>query len=661
MGVLNDYKGRLKQSSDLAYPHWDRSIENYKHYLGKLDASASQDNEGGYPFESKMSVSISYEIVETIMPRIIGKDPEWTTMAIEPSDVPYEQTAKLALDSQYNNPKLELMGEPIYLKLYRGVKENLITGNAVLRAFWRRETTKRVQYTASLTRAGIKDSTDIVGVLAKAHELGASNEVRYNKKYVESPFLDDFDVRHLPFFMYFGDFNMVETGRFRYHIERDYMTFEELADEAKLFGYDKSVMTQIQTEVKQSNYSFTPELAKDFLYRYNSMFKTMSEKAFETDNDKIPLLIVDKMWDGAKVHVIVNEKYIPTNEGMPNPYDVQRAPFIFMHDIPIPHSYHSRGEIDSMKKIEDGINDNINMRFDNLLQSMLNIWLVDPNLVADGDEFVPIPNSITSAKDVDKAVRVISGKDVTPNAYKEADSLYGIIQRITGVNDYVKGEEGETLAGRTYGGLRLVQEAANARFIVKSRLFEKVTLKSLGYFMLEMSRQFINKDRIVRLAGDSDLADRGTIKAGELKQIKGYLDIKAVPNATQVIDQQAEAIKMNGIADRFVSQKGPFANIPPEVYDKFLLKYLQAYNITDAVYWVRMIREARQKNQKEAEQAAAKTPPKLPPEVPQMPGGSPALPPTTVPTMQSDQVSAQPNPLEQLLNSQNLPGALPIQ
>jgi hypothetical protein len=481
----------MRASRRVCEPHWNRAIDNYKHYLGRLDVGNTSENQ--YPFTSKMTIPISYEIVETVLPRIIGKDPEFTPIAIEPSDVPYENTARIAIDMEYNNPKLELLGEPIYLKLVKGVKEALITGNAVWRAFWRRESSKRVVYTASLDRSGHKDD-DIQEVLKVAKELKAEKEIRYGKKFVDSPFLDDFDIKLVPFFHFFPDVSFSEPGRMRYQIERYWMTPDELFEEAEAFSYDKAQMDEIQRMIDEKKMSFTSEIGKDFLQQYNDLFANLNDETFSNDDDKIPLLIVDKMWEGGKtVHVIVNEKYVLTGEkGMPNPYNVKKNPFIFANDVTVPHSYFSRGEIDAIKKLEDGVTDIFNMRFDNLIQSMLNFWLVNKNFIAEGDEFVPIPNTITSVTDVDRAVRIISGKDVTATAYKEAEELMALIKNISGTQDYVKGEEGQTLAGRTYGGMRLVQEMANARFIVKSRLFEKMALKALGYFILEFSRQFIN-------------------------------------------------------------------------------------------------------------------------------------------------------------------------
>ena len=211
-----------------------------------------------------MVIPLSYETVETVLPRIIGRDPEFTTIAIEPDDVPYENTAKLAIDMGYNNPKLELLGEPIYLKLVKGVKEYLITGNSVYRAYWRREKTKQITYLASLERAGLKDQP-IRKVMEVANELKALDEIRYSKKLVESPFLDDFDIRLVPFFQFLPDPTRTDNGRMRYKIEEDWMTFEELADEAETFGYDKGVMRELY-DLKEPNYPrFSPIINFKFL------------------------------------------------------------------------------------------------------------------------------------------------------------------------------------------------------------------------------------------------------------------------------------------------------------------------------------------------------------------------------------------------------------
>lgn len=667
--ILDTYKERVRVSRNFCTPHWDRAIDNYKHYLSRLDVGGASEQD--YPFQSKMVVPISYEIVETVLPRIIGKDPEFTAVAVEPEDVPYENTAKLAIEMAYNNPKLELMGEPIYLKLLKATKEFLVTGNMVLRPYWRRERSKQIRYLASLDRAGIKNQP-IAKVIEAATELKALDEITYSKKLIDSPFLDDFDCRLVPFFQFLPDPTMSETGRMRYKIEEDWMTFEELADEAQIFGYDKATMQELYRLKENNSAGFTPSINGDFLQRYNDLFANPQQEQQSFDDKKIPLYMVHKMWMGDKVHVFVNEKYNLTGDtGMDNPYDVKKDPFVFGTDIVMPHSYFSRGEVDAIRKIEDAASDVYNMRFDNLVQAMLNFWLVNKNFMAEGDEFVPVPNTITSVTDIDRAVKLISGKDVTANAYNEANDLIQLANRVSGSNDYVKGNEGETLAGRTYGGLRLVQEAANARFLVKARLFEKMTLKSLGYFMLEMSRQFVNKDRVSRMIGEFGDAEAKTLKAGDLKSIKGFMDIKVIPNSSQQVDAQAEAIKLNSVADRMTSGKGPFAIIPPEVNEKFLLKYWNAYGITDAVYWVRAVRDARLKMEKETKKKPAEVPPhehplpaEVPPVVPglnpSVPGVNPPLMPTS-PTLQSDQVSAQPNPLAQIIQSEQLPPMVPQQ
>lgn len=711
--ILTIYKDRMRQSMSLAESHWQRSIDNYKHYFGRLDVGTNTNEEQAeqdYPFYSKMSLSLSYEVVETVLPRLIGKDPEFTFVAQEPKDVQYEDLAKITVGSQYNNPKLELMGEPIYLKLMRMVKEGLITGNAVGRPMWRRQVRQIARYMATLERAGYKNERDIQRVIAAAQKLGVEDEVKYGKEFAETPWLDDFDLTHLPFFHYFGDWIMVEPGRFRYQIERELMTLDDLEDEAKRFGYDNTVMNEIRAKHEARETFFNPAddspISKNFMWEYYNLFAIDDQATFATDDEKIPLLRVDKMWDiDGRVHVFVNENWGVTgtgksgkeglvntgkglsdkgsdrkliaegkehpDDGIENPYDIKKAPFIHVHDVVIPHSYFSRGEIDSIKKLEDGANDLMNMRFDNLLQAMLNYWLWNPKMMAEAqDEFVPIPNTTTAVKDVDKAVKVITGQDVTASAYKEADNLVAAIKGIAGLGDYAQGIEGGTVAGRTYGGMRLVQEVANARFIVKSRLFEKVTLKSLGYFMLEFSRQFISKDRILRLSGDMGHVSEKRISASGLKSIVGFMDLSVIPNSAMVVDQQAEAIRMNAVADRFASEKGAFKDMPDEVNDKMLFQFLKAYGITDAVYWVRARQEAREAAKKRGETTNSATggtgkellekalagggvtPPGTSSPLTPTPNLGNTLPIGSSEVLQSDQIASQPDPLGQIINAQ---------
>jgi len=133
-------------------------------------------------------------------------------------------------------------------------------------------------------------------------------------------------------------------------------------------------------------------------------------------------------------------------------------------------------------------------------------------------------------------------------------------------------------------------------------------------------------------------------------------------------------MKLNAVADRFISAKGPFQDIPVEVYDKFLLRYLQAYGITDAPYWIQMIRSSRDKAAKEQEKAQkqATAVPQQVPGQPQIIPGQPQLPPQqpgqqlqlpiqppgqpgTTDMLQANGITPQPNPLEQIFNAQTQP------
>ena len=647
MDILTLYKDRLKKSQDYCSPHWTRFIDNYSHYLSKLSVPIKTsegydiEKQTQYPFASKVTTGISFDIIETILPRIIGRDPEFITSATEVDDVPYEMTAKMTIEAEYNNPKLHLMGEPLYTKLQKQVKEALICGTSVSRAYWRRESVKRAFYKAKHERSGKEGEVkDIIDFIEKNNF--SKEEVSYTKEIKETPFLDDFDIKHLPFFFFFPDPAMPEPGRMRYKIERDFYTLDELLSEAEFFSYDKEVIKEL---MKEENKNITSDISKDWLFKYNQLFGDISQKAFENSSDRINLYIVDKMWENGKVYVFVNEKFCLTPGGIPSPYDVAKDPFIYAHNVLVPHSFYGRSEIDAVKKIEDNINDLINMRNDNLFSAMSSIYLINPNIFEDADSFAPIPNSVYKVRDIAQAMREIKGQDVTAAVYKETAELYNYIQRISGVTDYVKGAEGMTLAGRTYGGLRLAQEVANVRFFIKSTLFEQVTLRALGYFILEMSRQFFTKDRIVRLVGEKSLqaqSDIYKIKVDELKSIKGYMDIQVIPSSTRAVDEQAEAMKLNALFDRMATGRGPFARMTDELYDRFLLKYLPLFGFKDVAYWIRAMRGKAEETQQAKENQ----------QKPNIPNISTNLPVSQEEIMSSSGVQNQPSPLEQILANQ---------
>lgn len=583
--MLDTYRLYLKQSSDYCEPHFERFIENYKHYFSKLSYEETK-----YPFSSKVTTGISFDTVETILPRIIGRNPEFITAAVEPEDVSFEEIAKLVIENQYNNPKLAFLGEPIYLKLVKMVKEALITGTAVGRAFWRRESYKRpvYQYYFPKTKKLVKDPKR-----AKEYSQKTGLTPEYLKDYETSPFLDDFDLKHLPFFFFYPDPFFPETGRMRYKIERDFYTKQELIDEAETYGYEKTVLEDVLSQKA----SFTPSITKDFFYQYNQIFNnTFDNSAFATDtSDKMPFYIVDKMWMGGRVYVFVNEKYNLTGDkGIPSPYDLFKDPFIFTYNVLTPHSFYGISEIDAIKKMEDATNDFINMRGDNLYNAMSRIWLVNPSVLDKSKIFRPIPNSVWSVKDVDLAVREIRGQEVTASVYKEVDSLMGQIQKITGVTDYAKGAEGIGIAGRTYGGLRLLQEVANLRFFIKTTVFETITLRALGYYILEMSKQFFNKKRIIRIAGENKIKE---IYPEDVRSIKGFMDIHVIPASTRAVDEQAEAMKLNTLLPALAKKAPPFHRMTDELYDRFLLKYLPLFGFRDATYWVRAMRGETKKQE----------------------------------------------------------------
>ena len=329
--------------------------------------------------------------------------------------------------------------------------------------------------------------------------------------------------------------------------------------------------------------------------RYEKDFKDLFGKedyTFEdTTNPKVERLM---MWEDNRFAVVIGRK-ICLRDGE-NPFDFKRKPIFAVKDIPIPGEFYAWGEIDPIKKLEDGMTDIMNMRFDNIARALMKMWMVNPDLVIDEEEFVPMPDGLVHVRDINNAAREMPVSDVTSSAYAEAREIYSIIQGTSGVTDYAKGVEGRTLVGRTVGGLRLLQEAANARFALKMRLFEHLALKTVGNAFLELDKQFISKERVLRITGE--YGDK-VIKVSpeKLRTNVGYLDLDVVTNSSEAVDKQFEILKWNAIVDRV--GKPPFDMLPRDIMDKIAVKYWEAYGIKEAPIWMRLMKVERKKMEKE--------------------------------------------------------------
>src|SRR3972149_11850343 len=106
--ALGTFDKRITLSRDYTSVYFDRFIENYKHYLGHLIVPSGTN----YPLSSQMTVPISYSIVETILPRMMGKDPEFMASARNPEDRDLEKIYKPLVHYWWTNPALYQLGDP---------------------------------------------------------------------------------------------------------------------------------------------------------------------------------------------------------------------------------------------------------------------------------------------------------------------------------------------------------------------------------------------------------------------------------------------------------------------------------------------------------------------------------------------------------------------
>lgn len=572
--LLGTIKKRFELSEKYTRPFFDRFLDNYKHYLLHTITTSDTDENANYPFYFDVELPISYGIVETLLPRMVARSPEFNVKARNPDDQWLEKFYTPLIKFQWNHP--ELKQRPMFKRLSDGLKECFITGNAVGMVPWERRTRrvkrwKPVSSMLGVTADNLDDILDrngwtVAGFLKYLEANGIEPEwaeAEEDEVYIDDPVFD-----HVSIFRFFPDPKGKSIDRMAYAFRRYYTSYADLAKENKDMGGIYKNMEHVERLAKAKD---KVENTAEGLNYENEIASIFDSEDYTHKDETDHQLEVLEMWEDNRLVKVVNRKAVIREGG--NPYHCGKIPFVGMHDIPIPNQFYAWGEIDPVKKIEDMMSDISNMRLDNVVRALLRMWLLDPTKLVDGEEFIPEPDNVIQVTDLN-AVKPLDTQDVTASSYKELQEWHSLVQYVSGVTDYSRGSGNEAV-NDTATGIELLQQAANARFAFKIQMFEKLMLEPIGHFYIEHNRQFINEERAV------EITDQEWIKVGpnHLRAAKGSLDLVVESGSTEAVNERVETLKWETLMDRI--GKPPFDSLAPDALDEIAKRYLLAKRITD--------------------------------------------------------------------------------
>jgi hypothetical protein len=567
-------KKRADLSREYCQPYFDRFIDNYEHYFIRTIDKDVEANQDAYPFYSQIMIPISYQVVETILPRMFGQMFSFSLETEAENDrhdeFAFENLVRYQIDHPY------LIDDPFMSRLIVAMKEEFITGNAWFRVPWITQKEKIQQWQPYSPELGLAPSEDFDDVLEICKEMGIEPKwklAEVNKKVFDAPMF-----QHRSIFQVLPDPKKKRVGDLGWIIDEEMMTMDE-------------VMTMVNSSPRQfENIDQLKKLheAKDLADRSGNQTDYMQEladifgsKDYSDKDDTQHQFKVSTMSEKNKLTVVINEK-LTIREGS-NPNGDGKIGYGLMKDVPIPHELYAWGEIDPIKRLEDGQSDQFNMRNDDVFYDLMRMWQVDPTALVEGVEFIPEPGAIIEMKP-NAPANAIKPLDKTPtpaSAYREFSEWENIIQGVSGVTEYATGENKSGM-NPTLGGVEKLQAAANNRFALKLNLFENLALSAIGTYYIQRNIRYFDEETPVNTRQGKMI-----VTPESIRRLRGAIRFKVTAGSTEAQNLDKEWMRWKIVAEMAGDPNNPiFANLVPESYDtiaKGMLNSLRVPNSEDLV------------------------------------------------------------------------------
>lgn len=573
--VAQTLKKRADLSREYCKPYFERFIDNYEHYFIRTIDKEIEANADAYPFYSQIMLPMSYQVVETILPRMFGQMFSFTLDTEAENDRHDEFAFENLVRYQISHPYL--VDDPFMARLITAMKEEFITGNAWFRTPWitQYETVQKWQpYSPEL---GIAPSNDFETVLETTAQFGLEPKwmlVNTKDKVFDAPMF-----QHRSIFQVLPDPKKKRVSDLGWLIDEEMMTMDEL-------------MTMIESSPRQfQNVDKLKKLheAKDQAERSNESQDYMTQLAeifgsddFSTRDETQHQFKVSTMAERGKLCVVVNEK-LTIREGV-NPNGDGKIGYGLMKDIPIPHELYAWGEVDPIKRLEDGMSDQWNMRNDDVFYDLMRMWQVDPTALVEGTEFVPEPGAIIHMKpnSSPNAITPLQKTPTAASAYREYAEWESVIQGTSGVTDYATGDSNPGM-NPTNGGVEKLQAAANNRFALKLNLFEVLALTGIGTQYVQRNIRFFDEPVPVKTRQGKMI-----VTPDSVRRLRAPIRFKVVSGSTEVQNSDKEWARWKTVADMAGDPNNPiFANLVPESYDTIAKGMLNALRVPNAEELVR--------------------------------------------------------------------------
>lgn len=524
---------------------WARCYKRWRNYVDPL---IDEKTKKVLKDRSNISIPYTFTQVETILPRLVetlfAARPYVTVKGREESDDVNAKNMETMLDWQMNE-RMDMMN------LFKsGLKELCIYGTSVAYTGWRldeRKVTKK-----RLQPVMMEDGSPLTEIDPAGNETPVMdwqpteiNEIEY----------DDPEVQFIDLGNFYVDQNAVDLDDARFAGHRCYHPKEYL-QKMKDQGVWNIDWKKIPKDSKKNE-------AKE--YRMGVVGLNTIDDNPEHDDEG--MYEVHYYCEDNKKVVIINRAYIALESA--NPYWHQKKPYCKDTYTDVPHEFYGMGIVEIIGDLHDELNTERNQRIDFRNFLLRRMWKVRKGADIDKKQLTWRQNGFVEVNEMDD-LQEISIKEAPNSTFTQEGIIKRDMQDASGAQDVVMGT---TSGGTATEAMRNDNNSA-MRFKLVISSAEKRLLVPIARFMMQNNQQFVDKNRMMRVAGQS--GDQWVTLTPE--QIQGEFDLMAAGSSVEPMANK-EAFKQRMVELYGIVAKDPFMQQFPEKRRNLLKKVFEAFEI----------------------------------------------------------------------------------
>lgn len=433
-------------------------------------------------FRSNLFIPMAFQLVETILPRMIANDPSFRFEPRRQEDSENNE----AVEQMSSLIKYQLKRADFFKKLTMWAKDTLMFGTGILKIWWERNDAKEIN----------DPSVEVVDLLDFYPDPKAVS---------------------------------IEGGDFMIHRSIVPLTMLKKAVDSS----GKKVYHNLDAIKENSN-----EEASNKIFMTNDRSMTVGDidarLVLGTPYRQSVTRQVEVMeyWgiygeeDEEWIITVANRNKVIRAEK--NMYPNGQRPFIKMEIDPNNFLFYGTGIIDPIEGLQNAQNDVRNLRIDNANLINNKTFLVLKDADVNETELVSRPGGVIY-QGVPGGVSILETPDIMQSAYQEEAMIKQDAQETVGISDIINGQLQDTngdrtdTLNRTAKGAQIAVEQAGSRFKYYLGNMEDA-LKELGKRMYEYNQEFLSEERVIRVEAPTDYEQLQ--KQTILKKIKSFIGLQ---------------------------------------------------------------------------------------------------------------------------------------